>query len=195
MRIKMMDWIKRSRWMLTVAAVLAAAAPALAQPGKPPTPPGAAKAAAGADKAAGKADKAADKADKAADKADKAADKADKAADKADKAENAADDRAMQAKHATKKAERSLKSKAEKATLRARVMASLKGHPMSQAMREEIKRNAQRLARLERIKDLAEDAKDSDAMARVDKLIAKESARHDRWMEKYDATADKAGAK
>ncbi len=181
--------------MLTVAAVLAAAAPALAQPGKPPAPPGLVKAADNAAKAAGSADSAAKAAAKAADKADKAADKAEKAEDRADKAEGAADDKLRQAKHATKKAERTFKSKAEKATLRIKVMASLKGHPMTQAMREEVKRNAQRLARLERIKDLAEDAKDTDAIARADKLIAKENTRHDRWMDKYDARTDKAGAK
>ena len=180
--------------MVTVAAVLAAAAPVMAQPGKPPHPvPG--KAADKADKAADKADKAADKADKAADKADKAADKAEKAEDKADKVEAAAAEKLQQAKHASKRAERTTKSKAEKAALRAKVVAALKGHPMTQAMTEEVKNHARRLARLERVKDLAEDAKDTDAAARVDKLIAKENARHEAWMTKYDAKADKAGAK
>ncbi|HMY15982.1 MAG TPA: hypothetical protein PKA58_06615, partial [Polyangium sp.] len=63
-----------------------------------------------------------------------------------------------------------------------------------------LKRHARRLSRLERAKDVAEEANDADTVARIDKLITKENDRHTKWMGKFDAKAaggdkDKAGAK
>jgi len=67
---------------------------------------------------------------------------------------------------------------------------------MAQALKEEIKRHARRLARLERIKDLAEDEKEDAALERIGKLVAKENARHDKWVANFHAkTAGKEGAK
>src|SRR5262249_22291606 len=140
------------------------------------------------------ADKADKKAEKAADKADKAADKADKAADKA----KSADDRLA----------RKLK---EHDAQREKLKAMLKG-PIDEAMRQELRRNAERLARLERIKTIAQTEKDTATVDKVTALITKENARHDAWMAKHagpttppvmgsppvgaaPATDDKAGAK
>ena len=87
-------------------------------------------------------------------------------------------------------------AKDEKASLRAKVQAALKGQPMTQALREEIKHHARRLARLDRVKAIAEDERDEVAVARATKLIAKENARHDKWMANFDAkSGDKGGAK
>lgn len=57
----------------------------------------------------------------------------------------------------------------------------LKG-PMDDAMRQELRHHAERMARLERIRTVAQDAKDKDAGDRVGKAIDKENARHDKWM-------------
>jgi hypothetical protein len=157
------------------------------------------KAAAGLDKAA---DKAGEGADKAADKADKAADKAaeaaDKAADKADKAAEKAEDKADKAAEKVANTVERLKAKAksDRDELRGKVKVALKGQPMSEAMKQELKRHARRLARLERVKDVAKASADSEATARVDTLIDKENARHTKWMANFEAKADvKAGAK
>jgi hypothetical protein len=72
--------------------------------------------------------------------------------------------------------------------------------PMDDSMREEIRRHARRVARLERIKALATDAKDKDTVDRASKLLGKEDARHEKWMTHAAATAQattpdpKAGA-
>ena len=66
---------------------------------------------------------------------------------------------------------------------------------MSEAMRQELRRNARRTARLARIKSLATTAKDEDALSRVSKLLEKENARHDKWMAGQDGKTDKVGAK
>jgi hypothetical protein len=87
-----------------------------------------------------------------------------------------------------------------RAEVKKQVEAALKGKPMEAGMKEELKRHAQRTARLERAKSVADEAKDADTVARVDKLIEKENARHDKWLAGYAAKAmmgdkDKAGAK
>jgi hypothetical protein len=69
---------------------------------------------------------------------------------------------------------------------KAKLRASLKG-PMDEAAKQELRRHAERVARLERIKSLAETAKDTDVAERATKLLAKENARHDKWMEKLAA--------
>ena len=47
---------------------------------------------------------------------------------------------------------------------------------------EEMKRHARRVARLERAHDVAQKAKDADAIALAEKLLAKENQRHERWL-------------
>jgi hypothetical protein len=110
--------------------------------------------------------------------------------------EKAKEERAAKAK--AKMEERKAKAKEHRAEIKKKVEEKLKGQPMVAAMKEELKRHARRLARLERAKDVATDANDTETVARVDKLIAKENARHDKWMANFDAKAasgDKAGAK
>jgi hypothetical protein len=158
------------------------------------------------EKAGEKIDKAADKAgqglDKAAEKtegaAEKAGEKIDKAAEKieekagevADKAEKIGDNAAR------KMAQIKANAKAERDALKVKVKAALKGQPMSEAMKQELKRHARRVARIERAKAVAQDEKDDASVARADKLLEKEKARHDKWMVSFDAKADvKAGAK
>ena len=76
---------------------------------------------------------------------------------------------------------------------KAKLQGMLKG-PMNAPVKEELRRHAERVARIERIKTVAAEAKDNDAVERAGKLIGKENARHDRWMEKHVATAAVAPA-
>jgi len=69
--------------------------------------------------------------------------------------------------------------------------ARLKG-PADDALKQELRRHAERVARLDRIKAVAADAKDADSGERATKLLAKENARHDKWMEKQTAATPPA---
>jgi len=53
------------------------------------------------------------------------------------------------------------------------------------ALRQELRQNARRMARLARVRELAEAADDKETLERVDKLIQHELARHGRWMGKH----------
>lgn len=129
-----------------------------------------------ADKAEKAADKAGDKADKTADKAgDKAEKTADKAADKAGEKGKSADERAAR------------KAKEHDAQ-REKLKAMLKGPP-DEAVKQELRRHAERLARLERIKEVAQTEKDTATVEKATSLIAKENERHDKWMNKHVTTA------
>ncbi len=104
------------------------------------------------------------------------------------------DDAAKEARKKARKESREKNKQAEKAALRGKVTTALKGQPMSRAMKEELERHARRLARLRRVRDLAEDENDAAVTERVDKLVAKENARHERWISNYDAkTGDSKG--
>jgi hypothetical protein len=112
-------------------------------------------------------------------KKDKAADKA-KGDDKSAKADDKAEGRA---------ARKAKEHEAQKATLSALLKA-----PVDDALKQELRRHAERVARIERIKSVATDAKDTDAGERATKLLAKENARHDKWMEKHVGTPTTAPA-
>jgi hypothetical protein len=134
-----------------------------------------------ADKAAGAGDKAGEKkADNAAKPGDpkagenKAGDKpGEKGADKADDKGKSEGDRAA------KKAK-------ERDALKEKLKGKLKG-PMDEAMKQELRRHAERLAKLERIKSVATTEKDNANAEKATSLIAKENARHDKWMDKFAA--------
>jgi hypothetical protein len=125
---------------------------------------------------------AADKVEKAADKAEKAADKAEKAADKADKATKDGKDAVDPSKSKTADDRAARKAKEHDAQ-REKLAATWKG-PVSDALRQELRRHAERLARLERIKAVADAEKDKESAEKATKLVAKENERHDKWMNK-----------
>jgi hypothetical protein len=85
--------------------------------------------------------------------------------------------------------------KTEEDTERAKIMAVTKGQPMSEALRQEMARHARRMARLERIKAVAAEAKDSVTVLRATKLIAMENERHDKFTTNAESKDEKAGAK
>jgi hypothetical protein len=112
-------------------------------------------------------------------KPDKAHDK--KADDKKADDKKADDKAPSDTAAAAKDGDRAAIVKAQHDAERAKIAAVLHG-PMNEAMREELKRHARRMARLERIKALASEAKDNDAVTRATKLIDKENVRHDKWI-------------
>lgn len=172
------------KWGAAIVMALAVTSPALADQ---PKPPAAAKAEAKADKAA---DKAKEGEGKAADKADKAADKAKEGKDKADGGKD--DDKAAEPAKSDKDAVKK-KAKEDRDELKGKVQKALKGKAMHPSLKEELKRHARRLARLERIQAVATASKDDDTIDRVKKLIEKENARHEKWMSKFDP--EKGGGK
>jgi len=126
----------------------------------------------GAEKAGNKAEKTADK---AADKAEKTADKA---GDKAKDSKDALDT----SKGKTSESRVARKAKEHDAQ-REKLKTTWKG-PVSDALRQELRRHAERLARLERVKAVAETEKDKASVEKATSLMAKESERHDKWMSK-----------
>jgi len=69
------------------------------------------------------------------------------------------------------------------------------GHAMPMAaLREEMRRHARRIARLARVREMAETHKDADSLPRVDKLIDRENERHERWMGKHGSAPAQEGA-
>jgi hypothetical protein len=150
----------------------------------------AAKAEDKADKKAAKAeDKADKKAAKADDKADKAEEKADKKAAKAEeKAAKKGDDEADPGKGADegheppgleqKRKTRDARRKARKEGLKKRWGDTIQ----MPEIKAELRRNARRMARLQRIKELATDKENEKLLERVDKLITMETGRHERRM-------------
>jgi hypothetical protein len=158
--------------LIAAASLLATGASAQDSHPQGKTPTAGEKAEKAADKAANKVEKAADK---AADKVEKAADKAEKDL-KADpsKAKSADDRTARKAK--------------EHDAQRDRLSATWKG-PVTDALRQELRTHAERLARLERIKAVADAEKDKDSAEKAAKLVARENERHEKWMTRNATTA------
>lgn len=87
-----------------------------------------------------------------------------------------------------KDGDRGARMKAEHESERARLMAVLHA-PLDDSAKAELKKHALRIAYLERIKALATTAKDQNVIDRANKLIEKETARHDKWLTSLTATA------
>jgi len=137
---------------------------------------------------------------KADDKPGKPDDKPGKPEDKPGKVEEKGSEstvNAVQRREAdeAKLKERLQRRKAEEDSERAKIMAATKGQPMTEALRQEMTRHARRLARLERIKMVATEAKDNATVLRATKLIAMENARHDKFTTNAEGKDEKAGAK
>jgi len=128
--------------------------------------------------------------DKVEKKAEKAADKVEKAGEKAaDKVEKAGEKTADKAKSLEDRAARKAK---EHDAQREKLKGVLKA-PMNDSMKAELKRHAERVARLERVKSVADTEKDKDTSEKAAKLIGKEKDRHDKWMEKNATSTASVG--
>jgi hypothetical protein len=73
--------------------------------------------------------------------------------------------------------------------------------PMTEVMKQDLRQHAERVAKLERIRSVALDAKDTATVDRANKLLEKENAHYEKWMSglgtKTESTPDlkaKAGA-
>jgi hypothetical protein len=77
----------------------------------------------------------------------------------------------------------------------AKLPPEVRAEPLSDALKQEMQQYSRRVARLERVKALAMEAKDNAVVERVNKLIVKETSRHDRFLASVEAKADKGGAK
>jgi len=127
--------------------------------------------------------KAADKADKTADKVEKKLDKtADKVGDKL-----SGDDKGKTVE------DRTARQQKEHDAERARLQSTLKG-PMDDATKQELRRHAERIARLHRIGAVAQQEKDTATADKVTALLSKENDRSDTWMAKHLAAAAVAPA-
>lgn len=130
---------------------------------------------------------AADKADNAGKPGDKAEKKVDNAAKPGDKAsENKAGDKADDKGKSAEGGDRAAKKAKERDALKEKLKGKLKG-PMDEPVKQELRRHAERLAKLERVKAVATTEKDSATTEKATSLIAKENARHDKWMDKHTA--------
>jgi len=152
------------------------------------------------DKAAQPAKKAADPGAKPEDKGEKAGAKSDEKAAQPemnpDKAENKTGEPTVNAIDRKEPDDAKLKERMQRRTHqqdveRAKIAAALHGQPMTEALNQELSRHARRLARLERIKALAVEAKDTAVIERVTKLIDKENARHDKFTTNVESRDDK----
>ena len=129
------------------------------------------------------ADKAEKSGEKAADKVEKAGEKAkgevDKAADKAKDGLKANED------HAARKAK-------EHDAQRAKLGAMLKA-PMTDDLKQELRRHAERVAKIERIKAVAQTEKDTTTVDKSTALLTKENDRHEKWMGKLSSATAAPG--
>lgn len=118
-----------------------------------------------------------------------AADKGDKDKDK-DKSDKAAKDakgndgkEAVDPSKGKTEGDRAARKAKEHDAQREKLRTMLKG-PVNDGLKQELKRHADRVARLERIKVVAQTEKDNDNVEKATKLLAKENERHDKWMDK-----------
>jgi hypothetical protein len=147
--------------VLVTAAAMLLTTGAWADP--PKTAPGAEKAAAGTEKAADGKPKTAEV--------------------RADKPEGKALGVKAEETKAEKPADHAARAKAQHDALRAKLHG-----PLTEAMKQELRRHAQRVARIERIKAVAVEQKDKDTADRADKLLDKENTRHDKWLAQANST-------
>jgi hypothetical protein len=163
-------------------------APVLAQ--APQASPAAQDKAAGSAKKAGDPGAKPDKGERNAPKGDDRPTKTDETQAKTDNKDNPAGAEKKDPDDSKLK-ERLQRRRHQQDTEQGKIAAALHGQPMTEAMHQELKRHARRLARLERIKALALEAKDTAVVERVNKLIDKENARHDKFTTHADEKDDK----
>jgi hypothetical protein len=94
---------------------------------------------------------------------------------------------------AAKDADRAVRLKAEHDAERQQLAGVLHA-PLTDAMKLDLRQHAERVAKLERIRSLASDAKDTATVDRASKLLEKENARYEKWIGtlnvKTEPTAD-----
>jgi hypothetical protein len=117
---------------------------------------------------------------------DNAAAAAARPADKAmsgDKAASAGktDPKAAAADPAAKEADRAARLKSQHDAERQQLAGALHA-PMTDGQKKDLRQHAERVAKLERIRALALEAKDNATVDRANKLLDKENARYEKWI-------------
>jgi hypothetical protein len=85
------------------------------------------------------------------------------------------------------RARREVHRKARIKRLRYRLHRVLKGAPIPETVRAELTTHARRMARLYRLKELAVEREDEEALTRIDGLLRREGSRHERWLSERQA--------
>ena len=94
---------------------------------------------------------------------------------------------------AAKEADRAIRLKAQQDAERQQLRTALRA-PMTDVQKQDLRLHAERVAKLERIRSLALDAKDSATADRATKLLDKESARYEKWLNGLSTKTDMAGS-
>ena len=105
---------------------------------------------------------------------------------------SAADPKGKLTDPAAKDADRAIRGKAEHDAERQQLAGVLHA-PLTDAMKQDLRQHAERVAKLERIRALALDAKDVVTADRANKLLDKENARYEKWIGSLSAKTDMAG--
>jgi hypothetical protein len=92
---------------------------------------------------------------------------------------------------AAKEADRAARLKTQHEAERQQLAGVLHG-PMTDAQKKDLRVHAERVAKLERIRALALDAKDSATADRANKLLEKENTRYEKWVSTLGAKTDTA---
>ena len=90
---------------------------------------------------------------------------------------------------AAKEADRAARLKTQHEAERQQLAGVLHG-PMTDAQKKDLRVHAERIAKLERIRALALDAKDNATVDRANKLLEKENARYEKWMSTLSTKSD-----
>jgi hypothetical protein len=94
---------------------------------------------------------------------------------------------------AAKEADRAVRVKAQQDSERQQLRTALRA-PMTDAQKQDLRLHAERVAKLERIKSLAADAKDAATVDRATKLLDQESTRYEKWLNGLSTKADTTGS-
>jgi hypothetical protein len=104
----------------------------------------------------------------------------------------AADTKGNASDLAAKEADRALRLKTQHEAERQQLRGVLHS-PMTDAQKQDLRLHAERVAKLERIRSLALDAKDTATADRATKLLEKESARYEKWLSSVSTKTDPTG--
>jgi len=101
--------------------------------------------------------------------------------------------RARVMKRATeRKQRRTQRQRDRRRALRRRVAKRLKGSPITPAIKDELRTHARRVAHLRQIRFVAATETDDETIAAVDRVLARENARHERWWRSVTAALREA---
>jgi hypothetical protein len=83
---------------------------------------------------------------------------------------------------ADRKAKRDERGRDRRKALRKTMRRWLRGGPITESVRAGLQEHARRIARLLRLEEIAAARNDYELAMRIEKLVARENARHDKWL-------------